>query len=179
MRKLVLLLLLLACLGCAESAAVVANTGSAEGSTEDFDVVVVQANTPTVMRNQRDADVQFEITVKNRTQEPWTVRRITLQSMAGTTYSIPVTSREYDRTIAPGAQEKFGYWARADVEELGTARQPVTLRTSIEAISASGATREEVFTSRVNGRVQLQISAAGVSAAAPARLQPRPLPGRA
>src|SRR5687767_15492997 len=124
MRMLVLPLVFLTFVACAQSAAVTANTGTAEGSTEDFDVIVVQTNTPTVMRNQRDADVQFEITVKNRTQEPWTVRRITLQSMAGTTYSIPVTSREYDRTIAPGAQEKFGYWARADVEELGTARQP-------------------------------------------------------
>lgn len=169
MRILLLPLLLLG-LACAQSASLVANTSRAsEGSTEDFDVTVVQTNTPTVMRNQRDADVQFEITVKNRTQEPWTVRRITVQSMGGATYSIPVTSREYDRTIAAGAQEKFGYWARAEVTEIGTARHPVTLRTSIEAMSANGAVRDEVFTTRLNGRVQLQVSADAVSGAAPSR----------
>jgi len=170
MRQLVLPLLLLACLGCAESASLVANTSRAsQQSTEDFDVTVVQTNTPTVMRNQHDADVQFDITVKNRTQVPYTVKRITLQTMAGTTYSIPVTSREYDKTIAPGKEETFGYWARAEVSEIGTARRPMTVRTSIEATDAEGATRREVFTSRINGHVQLQVSDAAVSAAASSR----------
>lgn len=170
MRKLVLLLPLLACLGCSESASLVANTSRAsESSTEDFAVKVEQTNTPTVMRNQHDADVQFEITVKNRTQEPYTIKRITLQSMAGTTYSIPVTSREYDKRIAPGAEEKFGYWARAEVSEIGTARRPVTVRTSIEATNGDGAMRKEVFTMRLNGHVQLQVSAGGASASALSR----------
>ena len=171
MRKLVLPLLLLACVGCiVESGSLVANTSRAsESSTEDFDVKVVQTNTPTVMRNQHDADVQFEITVKNRTQEPYTIKRITLQSMAGTTYSIPVTTREYDKLIAPGAEETFGYWARAEVSEIGSARRPVTVRTSIEATNADGATRKEIFTTRLNGRVQLQVSAGDVFAGALSR----------
>jgi hypothetical protein len=154
-RWLPLLLLAVSC----ETATLVGTTGSsAEGTTDDFNVSIVQANAAMVMRNQSTADIRFNITIANRTQEPYTIKRITLQSMSGTDFVIPVRSRGFDKTIAAGAKAELPFWATAQVADIGTPRQPVTLRTIVNAVSEKGGERSETFTARINGRVQVQVA---------------------
>lgn len=126
-------------------------------STHDFDVTIVQASTPQVFRGQTTADVRFDISVANRTAESYAVKRITIQTMGGSDYSVPPTTRNYDRVIAPGTTETFEYWATTTLgENVGpTPRAPLTVRTTIEAANADGAKREETFTARLNGRVSV------------------------
>ena len=159
-RLLPLLSLLLLSFACAESASLVGTTGAAsEGSTTDFDLTIVQTSAPPVMRGQTDVDVRFEITVANRTQEPYTIKRIGLQSMSSAGFEVPITSREFEQTIPAGTKKRFDYWARALVSDLGTARQPVTIRVTLDAVDASGSERKETFISRINGRVTATINA--------------------
>lgn len=160
MRALRLLPLLLLAAACATTGTIVGNTGgaSAEGSTDDFAVTIVQANAAPVMRGQSNAEVRFDITIANRTQEPYTIKRIALQSMSGGGFVIPVRARTFDKTIAAGAKAQLPFWATAQVSDTGTPRQPVTLRASVDAVSASGEERSETFTAQVNGRLQMQIA---------------------
>lgn len=159
------ILLLTACAGGAfygsagddeKSAALVGTTGRNTASTEDFDVTIVQAETPMMMYGQPDVDIKFDVTVSNRTNEAYLVKRIALQSIGGVSFDVPVTTRAFRKTIPPGQKAKFGYWTRANVTD-ATSRQPVTMRALLEAVSASGRERSEEYTARLNGRFQIQV----------------------
>ncbi|HEY0140129.1 MAG TPA: hypothetical protein VGF48_04480 [Thermoanaerobaculia bacterium] len=135
-------------------------TGNTEGqSTEDFDVAVVQSNTPMVMEGDTSADVRFDITVRNRTSQPYTIRRIALQSLGGSTYRLPISTRSYEMQIAPGTEAKLEYWASTEVSDstIG-ARAPLVLRTTLSVVGADGTPREEIFTGRVNGHVAVGVT---------------------
>lgn len=167
-RRAVLPLLLLLLAACSSGTvngvdAILAGgvTGNTEGrSTDDFDVTIVQANTPMVMSGHKTADVRFDIRVKNRTEEPYTIERVVLVSLAGSTYRLPMTTREYRQVVAPGEETKIEYWATSQVDDhtMG-AKAPITLRATLDLRSGGGAAREEVFTTRLNGRVA--VSATG------------------
>ena len=146
-----LLLVLTACAGGLGTGI----TGQTEGqSTDDFDVAVVQSNTPMVMEGDDRADVRFDITVRNRTAQPYTLRRVAIQSLGGNAYRVPVTTRNYETEIAPGDEAKIEYWASTDVSDATIgARAPLVLRTTLSVVGADGKSREETFTGRVNGLV--------------------------
>jgi len=105
------------------------------------------------MRGQGSTDLRFLITVKNRTDAPWTIERIALQSMGGGTYSMPVRTRAFDRVVAPGAAEEFEFWATVDLaDDAILARAPITMRATLYAKNDERARTEE-FMQRINGRV--------------------------
>ncbi|HJQ38015.1 MAG TPA: hypothetical protein VKB93_12825 [Thermoanaerobaculia bacterium] len=160
MRRTLPLLLLLLTTACATTGTIVGNTGGAstEGSTDDFGVTIVQANAASVMRGQSSAEVRFDITIANRTQEPYTIKRIVLQSMSVGGFVVPLRTRTFDKTIAAGAKGQLPFWATAQVSDTGTPRHPVTLRASVDAVSASGEERSETFTAQINGRLHMQIA---------------------
>ena len=168
-RLLPLFLLVISCAGGSfrastgdsdKSGAVLLSTGSNSASTEDFDVNLVQSNTSMMTYSETDTDIKFDITVTNKSKEPYTIRRIALRSIGGESFSIPVTTRAYTKTIAPGQNAMFPYWTKAYVNDQ-TSKQPVTMHTWIEAVSASGNKRSEEFTSQINGRLQVQVDKGG------------------
>ena len=152
MRQTLALALLLS-LACASGSI---QTGRTEdSSTDDFDVEIEQANEPLTMRGNTTTDLRFLITVRNRTDAPWTIERIALQSMGGGTYTMPVRTRAFDRVVAPGAAEEFEFWATVDLaEDAILARAPITMRTTLYAKN-DGDTRTEEFMQRINGRVSI------------------------
>lgn len=168
MWRITLAALLLGSLSCATGAAVVTTgeagetavvtTGAVGETTEDLDVDVEQLNAPMVMQGFNSVDVKFQIAVRNRTQTPVTVSHIALQSIGGSDYQIPSRTRPFNRTIAPGAQEKFEFWATARVDDptIGT-KAPLTVRTMLTLRDAQGQ-RTESFVRRVNGRVAIGIT---------------------
>ena len=124
-----------------------------DASTDDFDVAIEQTNEPLTMRGQGSTDLRFLITVKNRTDAPWTIERIALQSMGNATYSVPVRTRQFDRIVAPGAEEEFEFWATAELaDDAILARAPITMRATLYAKNEEKARTEE-FMQRLNGRV--------------------------
>ena len=134
-------------------------TGAKEtSSTEDFDLSVVQARAGAPFRGQTSTDVRFDLALRNRTDETWTVSRIALQGIGSTPYEIPITTREYERSVRPGVEETFEYWATAYVgSDDGTApsRPPLAVRVKVEMQSAAGVKREETFTRRLHGTFQV------------------------
>jgi hypothetical protein len=156
MRKAaVLIAVLVLAVGCSTTGAVTGNTGIlVESSTTDFAVNIRQTSTPQVFRTHTAADVMFELEIVNQTAETYTVERISLQTMSGASYNIPVSTRAYEARLAPGESKKLAFWATATVLD-GTARLPVTVRATIEARADGGAKREEVFAQNVNGRVSV------------------------
>jgi len=144
-------------ISCSTGAAI-ATTGEGSQSTDDFDVDVEQMNAPMLMPGFSAVDVKFEVAVTNRTSRAVTLEHIALQSLGAGTYQIPSRSRPFHKTIAPGAQEKFEFWAAAQVDDptMGT-KAPLTLRTMLTLKDARGK-RTESFVRRVNGRVALGIT---------------------
>ena len=133
--------------GCTHSVA------GEEDSTRDFSFDVVQTADPPIMGGFTRIDVPFQITIGNKTDVPVKVERIGLQSFEAGDYQIPFRSRPFEKVIAPGAKEKFEFWANAVVTDpiLGT-RAPLVLRTMVDFTSVNG-NRHEVFVRNVNGRV--------------------------
>lgn len=154
---LALILVSLLPISCSTGAAV-ATTGEGGETTDDFDVDVEQLNAPMLMRGFNSVDVKFEVAVTNRTAIPVTVEHIALQSVGAGEYQIPPRSRPFQKLIAPGAQEKFEFWATAQVDDptIGT-KAPLTLRTMLTLKDAQGK-RTESFVRRVNGRVAIGIT---------------------
>lgn len=123
-------------------------------STNDFTFDVVQkVDVPIVGSSETRVDVPFEITIGNKTDTPVKVERIALQSFEQGDYQIPFRSRPFTKEIAPGAKEKFEFWANAIVTDslLGT-KQPLTLRTMVDFSSPQG-NRHEVFVRGINGTI--------------------------
>lgn len=120
-------------------------------STNDFGFDVVQKVEVPVVSGVTRIDVPFEITITNKTNTPWKVERIALQSFEQGDYQIPFRSRPFTKEIAPGSKEKFEFWANAIVTDplLGT-KQPLTLRTMVDFSSPQG-DRHEVFVRGING----------------------------
>jgi len=133
-------------------------TGDAGETTEDLDVDIEQMNAPMMMAGFTTVDVKFEVAVKNRTQTPVTIEHIALQSVGAGDYQIPPRSRPFHKTIAPGAEQKFEFWATAQVGDttIGT-KAPLTLRAMLTLKDVQGK-RTESFVRRVNGRVAVGIS---------------------
>lgn len=153
MRPFALLFLAILTASCGSGGASLVTGDTSHASTDDFLVRIAQTSTPTVMRGQTSTDVLFEIDVKNRTDQPWNIEKIALQSMGGGTYRVPVSTRKYERTVAPGQEETFEYWVTIELgDEILGARPAMVMRATLYA-EADGVKREEEFTSSVNGRL--------------------------
>jgi hypothetical protein len=132
----------------------------ANDSTDDFDVSVEQAESPSLpARGITTIDVQYLITIGNRTKVPVTVERITLQSIGNSAFEIPTRSRPFQTAIAPGEKKPFRFWAAANVTDPSVIRDPAIIRLEVTAKSdEDGTQRKESFMRRVNGRVAVGIS---------------------
>jgi hypothetical protein len=159
--------LLVLAAGCAGNMASVDNgagvTVAAAGDTQadtttDFDVNVEQTSAPMAMPtspNDRTPvaplDIKYAISVTNNTNEPVTLRHISLSTPDGP-FVIRQRTRSYKTTIAPGATEKVEYWAQADVADANMgAATPALVRTIIGFEGPQGK-RTESFMRNVNGR---------------------------
>ena len=125
--------------------------GDAPETTNDFDVVLTQLNNPpTLSRAIPAIDVKFEVAVTNRTNEPVTVDHISLESLNAGEYQVPLRSRPFHKVVAPGAEEKFEFWASARVGAvIVETHAPLMLRTTL-TLSTPGGKRNEAFIRNVN-----------------------------
>jgi len=167
MKKLLGAGLLVLLAGCAGNMASVDTGGgvtlAAAGDTQadttgDFEVTVEQTSASMAMPtspNDRTpvapVDVKYAISVMNLTDAPVTLRRITLSTPEGP-FVIRTTSRNYKKTIAPGATEKVDFWAEAIAADANVgAATPALVRAMIVFEGPQGK-RTESFMRNVNGR---------------------------
>lgn len=127
-------------------------------TTSDFEVRVEQTSAgvamPTSSKDRTPVaplDVKYAISITNLTNEPVTLRHITLSTPDGP-FVIPTTMRKYRKTIAPGATEKVDFWAQANSNDANMgAATPALVRTMIEFEGPQGK-RTESFMRNINGR---------------------------
>jgi len=151
-------LLALAC-GSVKSGSVSAITGDADyDSTDKMRFEIEQTSSPMTFATDARTDISFRVTITNLDKEPITVKRLTLQSMAGSSYHLETSSRKFDTRIEPKGMQSFKYWAPAVANDtnLINARGPLVVRTTVEG-TAGGMKIREVFNRRVNGQVSIGV----------------------
>jgi hypothetical protein len=124
-------------------------------TTDDFHVSIQQTNNPLTELGHELVEVRYNITVKNRTAEPWTIERIALQSVgASGIFVVPASVQEFNRVITPGAEEQFDFRVTADVHTNATPSKvrPVTLSAKLYA-AREDVKREEEFARQLYGNV--------------------------
>jgi len=94
--------------------------------------------------------VNLEMEIINRSSEPLTVERIQVESMGAGAYTIPSTSRPFEKVIPPERIEVFDLWAPANAENtiLG-ANGPVTVRSVVTYRSPLGKF-QKIYVRQVN-----------------------------
>jgi hypothetical protein len=153
--------------GCAGGGATIGGsfvTGNADYSSTDlYDVKIEQTAYPMSfpLADRGSVDVSFDITIRNASQKPVTIDRISLQSMSGSFYRLDTSSRQYKHLLAAGETFKFKFWASAHLDSATTAAgTPLVVRALVDTI-VDGAKQREQFNREVNGTASIGIG--GVS----------------
>lgn len=103
-------------------------------------------------------DIRYEVAIKNQSQEPVTLRHITLFLGESRYLSSPRTTRNYDKPIAPDATEKVDFWieAKEPGAEMTAFTPPNVLATII--YEGTQGKRAESFLCGVNGGAGVRTS---------------------
>ncbi len=148
MRKsLVLIIAVLLAGGCASMKSD-SGLGSAKVSLIRPDVQLSQLSTvPAAARHvEGGLPIQYRLRIGNRSGEPITLKRVTLQSMGSGAYDVPTTSRPFTKLIPPDQFEIVEFWVAANVSNstIMGANGPVTLRATLQFDSPVGQFQEVV-----------------------------------
>ena len=116
--------------GCASVTGPSANVAMrTPNTTTDFVVTMKQKNAPiampTAVNDDRAAapiDIEYAISITNRTNDPVTVRHITLKYRDDSSRTVPRRTRNYEKTIAPGATEAVDFWVQMHGGDAGPYR---------------------------------------------------------
>ena len=132
MRSVLVLTALLLVAGCATDAA---TDGASPGGPEP-DVAIIQLSR-VAEGTQHDTgpiSTQYAVEVKNTLAAPVQLRRVSVQSIGGGSYTLPPYSQGFNETIAPGTTKRVTFWAPAyvAVQTVAGANGPVTVRGTIE-----------------------------------------------
>ena len=87
-----------------------------------------------------NVSVQYRVEVANRANQPITVKRIDLVSLAQGAYSLRPTSYPVDAQLKPGEGTAVQFWAPAviDAPTIVGANGPVTLRVTVQYDTPAG-----------------------------------------
>lgn len=153
-KGLVVIATLLLAVGCASSGddgeASLLSASTEQGSTTDFDVSIDQVNHPTILGDQDTIDLRYQISVRNQSAVPVSLRRIALTSSGSAPLRLAGNARQFNQVIAPGASETVEYWATALVTDFTQGnRLPMTVRIRTVFREGEGKERSETFLRRV------------------------------
>ena len=140
MRKFIAATLLLFALGCASTTA--SSTGTA---APDLDVQIEQLPDAGFAVEDRGAvSVAYQMRVRNRLAERITLRKIEMQTLGRSPYTLRNTPAEVSEAIEPGQEAvvTFTMWSYPR-EQRSTMRQMVWVRGAVHFDSATGTLRKE------------------------------------
>ena len=131
---------------------------SETSSSTDYEVTIEHSEAPPLMGRNDTLHLAFIITVKNRTAEPVTIKRLTLQN-AGTEFDVDTVSKKFTAAIEPGATSKFELVARATgIDATVGANVPMTVRATIDSVLSDGSRNRASFVRSLNGHVAVSVS---------------------
>ncbi|HMC20234.1 MAG TPA: hypothetical protein VKL19_00145 [Thermoanaerobaculia bacterium] len=157
---LVLALASAACSGTMNTGGIATVTGDADyDSTDKLRFEIEQMSHPMMFAgNKGSTDVSFRITIANKVAVPVTIKRISLQSMGGSTYRLDTQTRKFNQKIAPQAKESFKFWASAIATDLTMETHvPLVVRATVEGLEGETPIRA-VFNRRVNDEMTVGVS---------------------
>jgi hypothetical protein len=132
MRTALLLTALLLALGCGTN-------GAAPGPEPDVTLIQLSRVAEGAQYDTGPVSAQYAVEVKNTLTEPVQLRRVTVLSIGGGSYTLPSYSQGFNETIPPGETKRVSFWAPAYVsmQTVAGANGPVTLRATLELEAAS------------------------------------------
>jgi len=127
MRTLSMLAVFLLALGCASG-------GAPPGPEPDVTLIQLSRVAEGTQYDTGPVTVQYAVEVKNTLTEPLQLRRVTVQSIGGGSYTLPSHSQAFNETIGPGETKRVAFWAPGYVamQTVAGANGPVTLRGMLE-----------------------------------------------
>lgn len=132
MRTVLLLTALLLVFGCATDNAT--DSGASGGPEPDVAIIQVSRVAEGTQYDTGPVSAQYAVEVKNTLAAPVQLRRVSVQSIGGGSYTLPPHSQGFSETIEPGATKRVSFWAPAyvAVQTVAGANGPVTVRGTIE-----------------------------------------------
>jgi hypothetical protein len=127
MRTVSMLSVLLFALGCASS-------GAPSGPEPDVTLVQLSRVAEGTQNDTGPVSAHYGVEVKNTLTEPLQLRRVTVQSIGGGSYTLPSHSQGFNETIGPGETKSVSFWAPAYVsmQTVAGTNGPVTVRGMLE-----------------------------------------------
>jgi hypothetical protein len=127
MRTVSMLAVLLLALGCASS-------GAPSGPEPDVTLIQLSRVAEGTQYDTGPVSAHYAVEVKNTLTEPLQLRRVTVLSIGGGSYTLPSYSQGFNETIGPGETKSVAFWAPAHVAipTVAGANGPVTLRGTLE-----------------------------------------------
>lgn len=137
------LTLFVATFGCATS-------DTPAGPEPDVDLIQLSRVAEGTQYDTGPVSAHYAVEVKNTLAEPVTLRRVSLQSIGGGSYTLPAYSQGFNETIEPGVTKRVSFWAPAYVatQTVSGANGPVTLRGTLE-FEAAGRKFQKVVVQNV------------------------------
>ena len=127
MRTVSMLAVLLLALGCASG-------GAPSGPEPDVTLIQLSRVAEGTQYDTGPVSAHYAVEVKNTLTEPLQLRRVTVQSIGGGSYTLPAHSQGFNETIGPGETKQVAFWAPAYVsmQTVAGANGPVTVRGMLE-----------------------------------------------
>lgn len=127
MRAVSMLSVLLLALGCASG-------GAPSGPEPDVTLIQLSRVAEGTQYDTGPVTVHYAVEVKNTLAEPVQLRRVTMLSIGGGSYTLPSYSQGFNETIGPGETRSVAFWApaRVAIPTVAGANGPVTLRGTLE-----------------------------------------------
>jgi hypothetical protein len=121
--------------------------------TLDFNVRIRQATGVQDLAGSAIGEVRYEVTVTNKTDETWTIRKVSLQSAPNVHFVLPLTAQTFDRPLVPGEKTTLDVWASPRIHRTttpdGRRHRSAGVRIVIDAVGADGLMRTETFNTTV------------------------------
>ncbi|HSY49797.1 MAG TPA: hypothetical protein VLC46_13370 [Thermoanaerobaculia bacterium] len=131
MRTVLMLTTLLVVFGCATN-------GGAPGPEPAVAFIQLSRVAEGTQYDTGPISTQFAVEVKNTLPETLQLRRVSVQSIGGGSYTLGPYSQGFNETIGPGETKRVSFWAPARVvmATVAGANGPVTLRGTLDFDSA-------------------------------------------
>ncbi|MGH9423389.1 MAG: hypothetical protein ACRD3J_25675 [Thermoanaerobaculia bacterium] len=132
MRTFLMLTALLLVFGCATDGAM--DDSASSGPGPEIALMQLSRVAEGTQYDTGPVSTQYAVDVKNTLAAPLQLRRVSVQSIGGGSYTLPPHSQGFNETIEPGATKRVTFWAPAyvAVQTVAGANGPVTVRGTIE-----------------------------------------------
>jgi hypothetical protein len=127
MRNVLMMTAILFVSGCATS-------GGTSGIEPEIALVQLSRVAEGTQYDTGPVSVHYGVEVRNPTDAPLRLLRVSVQSVGGGAYDLPAHSQAVDVTIAPKETRSVDFWARAYVANpvVSGSNGPVTIRATLE-----------------------------------------------